>query len=308
VRDEFIYPKTIWFCGVISFTQYSDLENTENRVKCLSLCCFASSWGGRYCVHHLSRTHESEEKMMSEENTRRLTCANCGAPLAEQIDDADILCAHCGKDHVSIVPPPPECDLHIQTGDAVAVKWGTRWWPARIIEHIEEHLFLVHYEGWGPAFDEEVDTARIRAFNESEDAVQGRGISASSDIVSKRTAGAIKGSLVLFVIIIAITLGGYFLMPLIENLVNKNAKHLKEQDKADVSSMLHGIKVPAYARPVLETDHLKPNQKVFVLLENGWHPGEIISVMADGSVRVRYIDWHNTVDETVSRNRLRILE
>jgi len=99
---------------------------------------------------------------MKGENLGGLSCSRCGEPLDDSADGLDIFCSACGTGHSSIPPPPRVTDPEaVGDGAEIAVERGARWWPATVVEKVDEDHFKVHFDGWGPAFDETVDPSRI---------------------------------------------------------------------------------------------------------------------------------------------------
>ena len=47
-------------------------------------------------------------------------------------------------------------------GDQVRVLWADKYYPAQIIEVVGKEQYRVHYEGYGPEFDENVGLARVQ--------------------------------------------------------------------------------------------------------------------------------------------------
>ena len=50
-----------------------------------------------------------------------------------------------------------------KVGDGVRVEWHGRWYPATIVEIMGREQYRVHYQGYGPEWDENVGLARIQA-------------------------------------------------------------------------------------------------------------------------------------------------
>lgn len=49
-----------------------------------------------------------------------------------------------------------------RVGDSVRVEWSGRFYNAQIIEVVGKERYRVHYEGYGPEWDENVGLARIQ--------------------------------------------------------------------------------------------------------------------------------------------------
>jgi hypothetical protein len=50
----------------------------------------------------------------------------------------------------------------LAVGDRIEVAWGNRYWPATVLALHEANLARIHYEGYGPEWDEVVGPDRIR--------------------------------------------------------------------------------------------------------------------------------------------------
>jgi hypothetical protein len=59
-------------------------------------------------------------------------------------------------------------------------------------------------------------------------------------------------------------------------------------------------------KPVRAGTPLKPGDRVQVEQMGAWWAGEVLAVEEGGTVRVHYIGWDSSWDETVTRSRLRI--
>ena len=133
--------------------------------------------------------HESKETFLNHVNTgvpgpekhlgkpgipldyHPLPCARCGKLLSPKPGKNELLCHHCGHHHPYLVFSPENDSARFREGDAVAVEWDGLWWPAHIVNVIEERkTWRVHFNGWGPAFDDVVGMSRIRRMDAMVDA------------------------------------------------------------------------------------------------------------------------------------------
>ncbi len=244
---------------------------------------------------------------MSGDKIRELTCSCCNAPLVGQEDDKTVLCAHCGKKHSSIIPPPAaDTQQEFKEGDAVAVNWGDRWWPARVIQIINESRWLVKYDGWGPTFKEAVETPNIRPLAAPSipniDEIP-RSIEIQVSEPRYKTVAAKMGGLVLM--LFASMVVGYLLWPSPE--ITEEFRNIGEL-KSQAASMGAPGQMPPNTRRVTDGKALTTGQFVFILWEHTWLPGKVISISKDGRLKVHYDGWENSYDEYVSFSRLRIKE
>lgn len=237
---------------------------------------------------------------MSGEKIRELSCSNCGALLAGQVADAVVRCAYCGKGHSSIYPPPTKAtEATFKKGDAVAVNWGERWWPARVTSIIDESQWIVQYDGWGPKFKEEVDASRIRPLTAAAEEIPGSITIEAVPTIRLPTAALVGG---LALLTLGATLAGYLLWPSSESAI----QNLSDDAIQSQAAAMGGIEqMPPNSSPVPSTDMLTPGKPVYILWEHAWFPGEIVSVKGN-RVRVHYDGWDKAYDETMSTTRIRL--
>jgi hypothetical protein len=67
-----------------------------------------------------------------------------------------------------------------------------------------------------------------------------------------------------------------------------------------------GSAVTATGTPVSPTAELANGDKVFVEQSGAWWRGRVLSVNVDGSVKIHYVGWPSSSDETVSPSRLQV--
>ena len=238
---------------------------------------------------------------MSGNEIRELFCAECGAPLEPLADRLDVACINCGRRHASIPPPAATHNLSIGAGDRVAVEWGQRWWPARVIDIIEKEGYRVQFEGWGPAMEEIVAESMVRKIGEPiipQSAVTHHppprgfgGKIARAPLPVKLLLGSALGVLSFVV--------GYSLVDVV-----KGSRPLSAPD-ISVAGMGNA---PVDSRPLGANEALSEGQVVDVLWDGNWYPGRVLSLEGGGHVKVHYEGWDNKYDEVVKRNRIRIPE
>ena len=230
----------------------------------------------------------------------KIPCSVCGAPLAPQIEGTNVKCAHCGKGHTSIVPPPPsDADLP-ERGDAVAVQWGERWWPARLIERLDQDRFLVHYDGWGPAFDEAVDISRLRKRDEERD-----GSTLASIFRDRQTVNDAGGRLVIYLLAVAVSAAVFGAgMSLFVDPVDSG--------RSPAPSMLSSIggnrsaSAPPNIHPVTAEDRLVPGTRIYFMENEQWKSAEIISIRSDGKVKIRFEDRGVMIEALLALSQVRL--
>jgi hypothetical protein len=99
-----------------------------------------------------------------------------------------------------LAPPPPVYREDLGIGDLVAVMRGERWWAAHVVEAVGSDHWRIHYDGWGPAYDEVVDICRVRPI----DYVPGSSIipPAFEPKMKVKRAGLVPAMGILFVLLI----------------------------------------------------------------------------------------------------------
>ena len=60
--------------------------------------------------------------------------------------------------------PRPATSLDAKEGDKVEIEWGARWWPG-VVKQVRGDAAYVHYDGYGPEWDEWVTPPRVRPRN-----------------------------------------------------------------------------------------------------------------------------------------------
>ena len=61
-----------------------------------------------------------------------------------------------------VAPPPTTPARPAPKARSIEVLWGGQWWPAEVLE-ARNGFTKIHYTGWGPEWDEWIETARMRA-------------------------------------------------------------------------------------------------------------------------------------------------
>jgi hypothetical protein len=54
--------------------------------------------------------------------------------------------------------------MHPSSNGRLMVEWHGSWWPASIVRPVAAGQTLIHYDGWGPEWDEVVDGSRMKRF------------------------------------------------------------------------------------------------------------------------------------------------
>ena len=97
---------------------------------------------------------------------RPLTCARCGELLSPGLGKKALVCHQCGHRHPFVQVSDNAAATRLQVGDAVAVEWDGLWWPAHIVAVMNaQKTWRIHFTGWAPAYDAEVDRTRIRSID-----------------------------------------------------------------------------------------------------------------------------------------------
>ncbi len=64
--------------------------------------------------------------------------------------------------HLRPHPAHQQSIAKLKAGDKVKVLWGKRYWAATILSVVGKNRFSIHYDGYGPEWDEVVGPSRIR--------------------------------------------------------------------------------------------------------------------------------------------------
>lgn len=231
-------------------------------------------------------------------SARPLMCANCGE-LLPMSGDTVLTCAVCGQGHRSLAPPPPSAEMRFQVGDKVAVLWGAHWWAAHVVALTAENTRRVHYEGWAPTVDEEVEIRRIRAidyepgpsivpprFDEPELKVKRVNWFSAAGIVLVFAAGL---GLLLFS-----AFGGQPSNPKTTTAPTENASLGAVFDRVPGTSLGAAASV-------------QKGGAYFVKWGDGWYPAKVLEVLSQDEFVVQYDGWSVDHNEIVTRDRLRVL-
>jgi hypothetical protein len=233
------------------------------------------------------------------QSNRQLSCANCNEPLPLEESGNTLTCRVCGQGHRSLAPPPPVYREDFGIGDLVAVMRGERWWAAHVVEVVGSDHWRIHYDGWGPAYDEVVDICRVRPI----DYVPGSSIipPAFEPKMKVKRAGLVPAMGILFVLLTAV---GFLLS---WTLGNRPYGQETGSPSGMESAAFGAItdRVPGIAP---SADHfIEEGQSVYVSWGNAWYRGTVL--MTDGLDRflIQYDSWDNSQNEIVTRDRLRLI-
>ena len=227
-----------------------------------------------------------------------LSCAKCGEPLPLDRKVTTLTCDLCGQGHQSLAPPPVTRPAEYRAGDGIAVLWGDHWWSAHIIELVGMDLYHIHYEGWGPRYDEVVDVRRIRPL----DFVPGSTIippQIEPDFKVKRANMLSAVGIVLVVLV-----GVVFLLnwAFHDRLFNQQARtaSVETADFGAITGRLPGL-------TLLPDVRIESGQSYYVHWGNGWYLGTVVTVADQNNVVIQYDGWGDYQNEMVTRDRLRVI-
>jgi len=228
-----------------------------------------------------------------------LSCANCGTPLPPDRGKHDLACSYCGQRHRFLDTPADTTVRDFGTGDAVAVEWGGHWWSAHVVDVLKPgQQWKIHFEGWAPAFDDEVDISRIRAIDyEPGDSIVPPPFSAEPLEVR-------RSSPVPALIAIAALVGGVIIAAILTltNPVNTNSGDAAAMDPRSP------ISGPISTHLVTDDTVIVVGQKLQVEWGDNWYMGTAMHVDTNGEIIIRYDGWGDMYDEVVPRSRLRLIE
>lgn len=228
---------------------------------------------------------------------RQLSCAKCGEPLPYDKDET-LVCELCGQGHKSLPPPPLTRPAAFSTGDGVAVSWGDRWWSAHVVEMVGTDRYLVHYEGWGPRYDEVVDTGRIRQL----EYVPG------TTIIPPKIEQKLKirrGNMASAVGIVMVVLAG--VVVLVDWAFNDRIFNRVESSSGIESANFGAITDRLPGIPLRHDFHVESGQSFYVKWGHGWYLGTVVMVEDQNQIMIQYDGWGDYQNEMVTRDRLRVI-
>ncbi len=235
----------------------------------------------------------SQQSAFSQGSTvRQLGCANCGSELEGSPSENVMQCTFCGQGHKYLDPPPDEYRQTYQIGDAVAVRWGDRWWSAHVVALLEPQQWRIHYEGWAPKFDEIVGPARIRAI----DYKPGPSIIPPPDLGPMKVK---RGNYLSAIGIIALVIGIGFVF--YWAVGEKPDKRAGEVSLGGLFNVVPGTSLEP-GTPI------NIGQKYYVKWKDGWFRATVLKTMPDGQVLIHYEGWDDSQNEIVTRSRMRLIQ
>lgn len=203
---------------------------------------------------------------------KALSCSRCAAPLKPEGDEDFLTCEYCGQVHRFEAPPPAAKEHGHAAGQAVLVKWGVRWWKAKVVRVTGGDRWLIHYDGWASKWDEEVGPDRICAAPKGSKAGGGR---------TRAVVAAVAAAC-----IVAGGLAGFFLV-------------------TDEPSSVIG---PVEPSSVVNTGvQLSVGDKVQVRWRDGWYIASVLRVEENGDVYVSFDGYGSEWNDTVTRDRIRLI-
>ncbi|MBN2717655.1 MAG: hypothetical protein JXX14_17525 [Deltaproteobacteria bacterium] len=242
------------------------------------------------------------QDMQKHPDTHHPPCAGCGMPLAPDPGKDDLICNYCGLRHRFLPPPDPSGKAEFHIGDNVAVEWKENWWFAHVVDEFEDDdKWLVHFIGWAPAFDAEVDRSRIRAINYFPGDTIIRPPAAPT--TAKPTAPMTRSeSIGTIVTMILLTILGFTIMFLFPQTLNVPGTAIQ-------SAPSWGVTGPVSDEQITLATPIRVGQQLQVNRGDNWYVGTAIRVdRTNGNVTVRYTRAGKEYEETVPRQRLRQVE
>ena len=227
-------------------------------------------------------------------------CAGCGMPLEPNPGRDDLICHYCGLRHHFLKPPDPTEKAHFRIGDNVAAEWKGNWWFAHVVDELEnEEKWRVHFIGWAPAFDAEVDASRIRAIDyfPGDTIIQPRPQKPQQEAteVQRSTSPAAA------IILVLLTVLGFAVLFLFPQALNVPSGQFHPDTSGLVIGMVSEI-------PVTAQTPVTVGQRLHVQWENSWYTGTAAYVdTKTGDITVRYTRWGMLQEEIVPRERLRLV-
>lgn len=216
-----------------------------------------------------------------------LACANCGAPLPAPEGTGTLTCTYCDFSHQALAEPttPEDPNATFEAGDAVAVFWGSKWWPATVLRVIADDVWEIHYDGWGDKWNEMVGPDRMRPRT---------GATPGSSTGGGATPGMVA-------LLIAVGLFGILAVGAVAAIAALGSP---------------GANVPAGSgdrQPITPTGVAIPpglllpvGAAIEVEWNDSWYAATVTAERPDGSVGVTYTGWGSSFDESVDPERVRV--
>ncbi|AKF05714.1 hypothetical protein [Sandaracinus amylolyticus] len=161
-----------------------------------------------------------------------------------------------------------------RAGEKVIVEWRGSWWDATVVGVVGPREWRIHYDGWSSSWDEDVGPMRILP----------RGATPPGPRAGKGAGRAVLVLLALLAVAIAAVIV----------LVRGS----------DAPASVPG----AYTTPgtaLAPSDALSVGAPVWVEWNGTWYRATVLQTYDDGSARIHYDGWSDTLDETVARPRMR---
>jgi predicted nucleic acid-binding Zn-ribbon protein len=230
-----------------------------------------------------------------------LSCANCGTPLLSGAAEDDLTCPYCGQHHRFLEPPEENATDEYQAGDRVAVEWGGKWWAAHVVEVVEAgEMWKIHFDGWAPAFDDVVDSTRIRAIDHVPGETMASATTATEPLVVTRRKPLLE---LLGILAMIIGIGMAAFLSLYHPVRYPVNAHQFE------AAALGAVSGPVSEQLVTANTPLQAGQRFHVKWGNDWYMGTAVYVHpATGEVLIRYDGWGADFNEVVPRERLRLVK
>ena len=169
--------------------------------------------------------------------------------------------------------------LRFGVGDRVYVEWRGTWWDARVVSLVGSNAWRIHYEGWSDRWDETVGPTRI---------VPHRG-------GPPGPRGGTAGNRITFAILALATVIGI----VIATMVFRGGAAAPPPPPPPPYAGLPGT-------PVTPSTELVAGTPVWVEWNMTWYPAFVLEPGAGGSARVRYENYSEVYDETVTPERIRL--
>lgn len=174
---------------------------------------------------------------------------------------------------------PGSSPLRFGVGDRVYVEWRGTWWDARVVSLVGGGAWRIHYEGWSDRWDETVGPTRIVPH-------RGRPPGPRGGTAPSRFMMAIFGvSTVIGIGIAAMVFCGGAARP-------------------------PTVTPPPYTglpgTPVTASTELVAGTPVWVEWNMTWYPAVVLEPGAGGTARIRYENYSEAYDETVTPERIRM--
>lgn len=214
-----------------------------------------------------------------------LVCSSCGAPLQAADSQALLRCGYCQTTHRFVKPPPPEPEVEWSPGERTVIEWGGRWWSGKVLHKVRPGVWLVHYDGWGNRWNEEVEASRLRHPRRGLVPVQGNGVG----LVLAISAGFL---------VMTLAVAGFV-------TARQHSPSASTHEQAPDPAGASDPSVTTAGQDTSADRAFRSGQAVQIHWGSSWYKGRILRVEGKNRYLVHYDGYSASWDEVVGPERLK---